>query len=243
MQFTPTRLGSLETAGTDPLYRLRRLELALRDVTVWELDQDLFTLAGLLRRAAAGDPAARRGPRGPRPRRRRGRPGRRRRHRAGRAGPAAPRPRQARARQRAPGVRGRARPHRLGVAVADAGDGAQGRPDLRERLRPHRARAAVRLRRARRRSSTRGSRSTTPSSSSGSAGTWRPGASCRWAGCGSSPTPTSPAARLSLGSSCWARASSAASSGWTPRRSGCPTRSATPARCRRSWRRRGRSGS
>ena len=48
MTFVPTRLGSLSTAGKDPLYRLRRLELGLRDVAVWELDQDLFTLAGLL---------------------------------------------------------------------------------------------------------------------------------------------------------------------------------------------------
>ncbi|SDU99181.1 alpha-mannosidase [Microlunatus sagamiharensis] len=48
MQFNPTHLGNLETAGRDPLYRLRRLELALRDVAVWELDQDLFALSGLL---------------------------------------------------------------------------------------------------------------------------------------------------------------------------------------------------
>ena len=48
MTFVPTHLGSPATAGKDPLYRLRRLELGLRDVAVWELDQDLFTLAGLL---------------------------------------------------------------------------------------------------------------------------------------------------------------------------------------------------
>jgi len=54
MQFNPTHLGDLETAGRDPLYRLRRLELALRDVAVWELDQDLFTLSGLLLELPAG---------------------------------------------------------------------------------------------------------------------------------------------------------------------------------------------
>ena len=48
MRFVPTPLGGRTTAGTDPLYRLRRLELGLRDVAVWELDQDLCTLAGLL---------------------------------------------------------------------------------------------------------------------------------------------------------------------------------------------------
>ncbi|SER04400.1 alpha-mannosidase [Microlunatus flavus] len=48
MQFNPTHLGSLATAGKEPLYRLRRLELGLRDVAVWELDQDLFALGGLL---------------------------------------------------------------------------------------------------------------------------------------------------------------------------------------------------
>ena len=48
MSFSPTHLGSPATAGKEPLYRLRRLELGLRDVAVWELDQDLSTLAGLL---------------------------------------------------------------------------------------------------------------------------------------------------------------------------------------------------
>ena len=49
LQFRPSRLGSRATAGDEPLYRLRRLELGLRDVAVWELDQDLLVLAGLLR--------------------------------------------------------------------------------------------------------------------------------------------------------------------------------------------------
>jgi len=48
MSFVPTHLGSRATAGKEPLYRLRRLELGLLDIAVWELDQDLSTLAGLL---------------------------------------------------------------------------------------------------------------------------------------------------------------------------------------------------
>ena len=49
MTFVPTHLGSRATAGRQPLYQLRLLELGLRDVAVWELDQDLVALAGLLR--------------------------------------------------------------------------------------------------------------------------------------------------------------------------------------------------
>lgn len=45
--FAPTPYGSLVTAGQEPLYRLNRLELGLLDRTVWELEQDLFTLVGL----------------------------------------------------------------------------------------------------------------------------------------------------------------------------------------------------
>ncbi len=46
--FQPTPLGLKETAGGDPLYVLRRIDVALRDETVWELDRDLWTLRGLL---------------------------------------------------------------------------------------------------------------------------------------------------------------------------------------------------
>ncbi|WP_024285950.1 glycoside hydrolase family 38 C-terminal domain-containing protein [Cellulomonas sp. KRMCY2] len=46
--FLPTPLGDKETAGDQPLYRLRRLELAIRDVRVWDLVQDVRTLHGLL---------------------------------------------------------------------------------------------------------------------------------------------------------------------------------------------------
>ncbi|MDF2444475.1 MAG: alpha-mannosidase [Subtercola sp.] len=45
--FAPTPYGDRATAGTDPIYRLARLELGLLDETVWELEQDLRTLVGL----------------------------------------------------------------------------------------------------------------------------------------------------------------------------------------------------
>lgn len=51
--FIPTVLGDKATAGRDPLYRLRRLELGLLDVTVWELLQDVWTLIGLMRELPA----------------------------------------------------------------------------------------------------------------------------------------------------------------------------------------------
>jgi len=46
-EFAPTPLGYRETAGQDPLYRLRRVDVALRDLTVWELVQDLTVLLEL----------------------------------------------------------------------------------------------------------------------------------------------------------------------------------------------------
>ena len=60
--------------------------------------------------------------------------------------------------------------------------------------------------------------------------------SSRSAGCGWSRTPTCPAARRWRASSWPASGSSSRSSAWTRRRCGCPTRSATPRRCRRSSR-------
>ena len=235
MSFSPTHLGDPATAGKDPLYRLRRLELGLRDVAVWELDQDLFTLAGLLlelpantqRRAEVREALDRVG--------RRRRPAGRRRHRGGRARAAAYGARQARERQRPPALRRRARPHRLGLAVAGARDRAQGRADVRERLRPHRARGAVRLRRV-------------------------VGAAVRLAA-GVLPRPVRAGARARAGGPVrpgrrhvgrvrhqparrrGARAAVRAGQGLLlrrarrghRRRSGCRTPSATPARCRRSW--------
>lgn len=45
---SPTPLGDRETAGDEPLYRLGTIDLALRDRTVWELQQDVWTLNGLM---------------------------------------------------------------------------------------------------------------------------------------------------------------------------------------------------
>jgi alpha-mannosidase len=47
--YAPTPLGTLKTSGDEPLYWFRQADLALRDVTVWELVQDVFTLDGLWR--------------------------------------------------------------------------------------------------------------------------------------------------------------------------------------------------
>ncbi|MEV0168603.1 alpha-mannosidase [Nonomuraea fuscirosea] len=46
--FLPTQLGDKETAGSDPLYRLGRMELAVFDKTVWELVMDLEVLGELM---------------------------------------------------------------------------------------------------------------------------------------------------------------------------------------------------
>ena len=47
-EFRPTPLGDPATAGVEPLYRLRAIEVGLLDVPVWELTQDVWTLRGLL---------------------------------------------------------------------------------------------------------------------------------------------------------------------------------------------------
>ena len=52
--FAPTPVGRRSTAGDEPLYRLGAVSVALRDVTVWELHQDLVALVGLLRELPAG---------------------------------------------------------------------------------------------------------------------------------------------------------------------------------------------
>ena len=46
--FRPTRLGDTLTAGDDTIYELRRLELALRDTAVWQLEQEVVALLGLV---------------------------------------------------------------------------------------------------------------------------------------------------------------------------------------------------
>ncbi|HEY1104705.1 MAG TPA: glycoside hydrolase family 38 C-terminal domain-containing protein, partial [Agromyces sp.] len=45
--FAPTPRGEWETAGDDPIYVLGEVDLALRDVTVWELVQDVRVLRQL----------------------------------------------------------------------------------------------------------------------------------------------------------------------------------------------------
>lgn len=47
--FIPTPLGDKATAGSEKLYRLARADVALRNVAVWELLQDLDALLGLAR--------------------------------------------------------------------------------------------------------------------------------------------------------------------------------------------------
>lgn len=46
--FRPTELGDRETAGSEPQYRLARMDLAVFDETVWELVQDLEVLGELM---------------------------------------------------------------------------------------------------------------------------------------------------------------------------------------------------
>ncbi|MEV4756928.1 glycoside hydrolase family 38 C-terminal domain-containing protein [Micromonospora sp. NPDC049559] len=52
----PTTLGERETAGSEPLYRLGRLDLAVLETEVWELVQDLEVLNGLMRELGLRDP-------------------------------------------------------------------------------------------------------------------------------------------------------------------------------------------
>jgi alpha-mannosidase len=55
-QFTPSGLGSPETAGERPLYRFRRAELALIDSEAEALVDDIDVLDGLMRTMALDDP-------------------------------------------------------------------------------------------------------------------------------------------------------------------------------------------
>lgn len=54
LSFAPTPYGDLATAGAEPLYQLRRLELGLLDREVWELEQDLSVLVGLVQQLPDG---------------------------------------------------------------------------------------------------------------------------------------------------------------------------------------------
>ncbi len=46
--YAPTPLGTWETAGDEPLYVLRAVDVVQRDVEVWELQQDLVALRGIV---------------------------------------------------------------------------------------------------------------------------------------------------------------------------------------------------
>ncbi|MEV6651575.1 glycoside hydrolase family 38 C-terminal domain-containing protein [Streptomyces sp. NPDC051219] len=54
--FRPTALGDRETAGTEPQYRLARIDLAVFDTTVWELVQDLEVVGELMHELPPGGP-------------------------------------------------------------------------------------------------------------------------------------------------------------------------------------------
>lgn len=53
---TPTADGDRLTSGTEPLYRVRRIELAVFAEDVWELVRDVEVLDGLMRELPVGDP-------------------------------------------------------------------------------------------------------------------------------------------------------------------------------------------
>lgn len=46
--WSPMPLGDKDTSGADPLYRLGGIDLALRDLNLWGLQQDIATLEGLM---------------------------------------------------------------------------------------------------------------------------------------------------------------------------------------------------
>ncbi len=54
--FAPTPFGQWESAGEEPLYVLRRADIGILDVTVWELLQDVAVLRGLMGALPAESP-------------------------------------------------------------------------------------------------------------------------------------------------------------------------------------------
>ena len=52
--FVATDKGDPATAGATPIYRLRQVDVVLKDQTVWELLQDFWTLTGLMRELPTG---------------------------------------------------------------------------------------------------------------------------------------------------------------------------------------------
>ena len=54
--FRPTPVGDRATAGTELIYRLGRVDVAILDVAVWELGCDIWTLTGLMDELSADLP-------------------------------------------------------------------------------------------------------------------------------------------------------------------------------------------
>ena len=54
--FRPTPAGDKATAGAETIYRLRRVDVAMRDVVVWNLERDIWTLTGLMDELSADLP-------------------------------------------------------------------------------------------------------------------------------------------------------------------------------------------
>lgn len=54
--FQPTPVGDRATAGAETIYHLRRIDVALLDVAVWELGRDVWTLTGLMDELSADLP-------------------------------------------------------------------------------------------------------------------------------------------------------------------------------------------
>lgn len=54
MSFAPTPMGDKTTAPSDPLYVLRAADIVLLDLTVWELQQDVWVLMGLVKELQKG---------------------------------------------------------------------------------------------------------------------------------------------------------------------------------------------
>ena len=54
--FVPTPMGDRATAGTEPLYRVARADVAILDETVWHLQLDVVVLSEMMRQLALTDP-------------------------------------------------------------------------------------------------------------------------------------------------------------------------------------------
>lgn len=54
--FRPTLVGDKSTAGSEPIYRLRKVDVVLRDTEVWNLQMDIWTLTGLMNELSADLP-------------------------------------------------------------------------------------------------------------------------------------------------------------------------------------------